>query len=275
MRIVFLTNTYSQTAVSYIRKLADANEEIVGVFLVAQRTKYQKKVLKLFSVIKQYGLSAVLGRLRKTLYLHLRYLMFGKLKRINNRKKKEYLSIEELSLDYSLPLVKVRNINHDKTKDGINSLKPDIIFVCTLNQIVQKEILDIPRHGCINIHAGLLPRYRGPASNFWVLFNGEEKTGITFHYMTEGVDDGDIILQKELRILPDDTEDMLDIRLAKLGSESICEVIKQIGNGTFKRRPQSEQQASYFRQPNSRQRKKLTKIRKNITSNSMRRVCDK
>jgi len=265
MRIVFLTNTYTQTAVSYIRKLADANEEIVGVFLVAQRTKYQKKVLKIFSVIKQYGLSAVLGRLRKTLYLHLRYLIYGKLKRINSRKQKEYLSIEELSLYYSLPLVKVRNINHEKTKDIINNLKPDIIFVCTLNQIVQKEILDIPRHGCINVHAGLLPRYRGPASNFWVLFNGEEKTGITFHYMTEGVDDGDIILQKELRILPDDTEDTLDMRLAKLGSESICEVINQIGNGTFKRRPQSEQQASYFRQPNSEHRKLLTKTRKKVS----------
>jgi len=262
MRIVFLTNTYTQSAVSYIRKLAGVNEEVAGVFLVEQRTKYQKKVLKIFSVIKKYGLSAVLRRLRKALYLHLRYLMFGKLKRINKSKKKEYLSIEELSLDYSLPIVKVRNINHEKIKDSIKNLKPDIIFVCTLNQIVQKEILDIPQHGCINIHAGLLPRYRGPASNFWVLFNGEEKTGITFHYMTEGIDDGDIILQKELRILPDDTEDTLDMRLAKLGSESICEVIKQIGNGTLKRRPQSEQQASYFRQPKSEHRKLLNQTRK-------------
>jgi len=262
MRIVFMTNSYTRTAVPYIKALIETKEEIVGVFLVAQRTKYQKRVLKIFSVIKKYGIGAFLGRLRKTLYLHSRYLMFRKLKRTNNSKKREYLSIEELSLDYSLPLVKVRNINHEKTRDGMNNLKPDIIFVCTLNQIVQKEILDIPRHGCINIHAGLLPRYRGPASNFWVLFNGEEETGITFHYMTEGIDAGDIILQKQLQILPYDTEETLDIRLAELGSEWICEVVKQIENKTLNPHPQPEKKASYFTQPKNRDRKLLAKRRK-------------
>lgn len=262
MRIVFMTNSYTRTAVPYIKALIETKEEIVGVLLVAQRTKYQKNVLKIFSVIKKYGIGAVLGRLRKTLYFHSRYLMFRKLKRTNNSKERAYLSIEELSLDYSLPLMKVRNINHEKTKDGINNLKPDIIFVCTLNQIVQKEILDIPRHGCINIHAGLLPRYRGPASNFWVLFNGEEKTGITFHYMKEGIDDGDIILQKELRILPGDTEDTLDMRLAELGSKWICEAVKQIENKTLSPHPQPEKEASYFTQPKSKDRKVLARRRK-------------
>lgn len=257
-----MTNSYTRTSVPYIKALIETKEEMVGVFLVAQKTKYQKKVLKIFSVIKKYGIGAILRRFRKALYLHFRYLLLRKIKKISKSKNEEYFCIEELSLDYSLPLVKVQNVNDEQTKDAIKELKPDIIFVCTLNQIVPKEILDIPRHGCINIHAGLLPSYRGPASNFWVLFNREEKTGITFHYMTEGIDDGDIILQKQLQILPYDTEETLDVRLAELGSKWICEVVKQIENKTLNPHPQPEKKASYFSQPKSRDRRLFAKRRK-------------
>jgi len=263
MRIIFLTNSYTLTAVPYIQKLIEAKEGLIAIFLLKTTKLRNKGNRKLFSRIRKYGLRHILMRIRQTLNVQLKYIIFSIFRKIKVVKGNSYHCVEELLSDYPLNSFVIEDINCEASVNKLKELKPDVIFVCTLSQIIRNEVLKIPLRGCINIHSGLLPKYRGPASNFWVLFNGEEKTGITFHYITEGIDDGDVILQKELGILPDDTEQTLDIRLAKLGSESICKVVKQIEKGTVERCPQFEQQASYFRQPNSMQRKKLTKIRKN------------
>jgi methionyl-tRNA formyltransferase len=201
-------------------------------------------------------------RIRQTLNLQFRYTMSCVIKRMKGVQSSNYRCVEELLLDHPLNSFVIEDVNCQASVARLRELKPDIVFVCTLSQIIRDEILKVPRYGCINIHSGLLPRYRGPASNFWVLFNGEERTGITFHYMTEGIDDGDIILQKELPILPNDTEETLDARLAELGSQSISEVVKQIENKTLKPHPQSEEDASYFAQPKSRDRRLLARKRK-------------
>lgn len=262
MRIIFLTNSYTHTAVPYIKNLIEANEELVGVFLLKTIKLGNRDIRRLFNRIKKYGLRHIFMRIRQTLNLQFKYTIFSMLRKMKVVKSNNYRCVEELLPGYPLNSFVIEDVNCEASVNILKQLKPDIIFVCTLSQIIRNEVLEIPLYGCINIHTGLLPKYRGPASNFWVLYNGEEKTGITFHYMTEGIDDGDVILQKELRILPDDTEDTLDIRLAKLGSESICEVVKQIEKGTVKRCPQFEQQASYFRQPKSKHRKLLVKMRK-------------
>ncbi len=263
MRIVFLTNTFTRTAVPYIEKLVEGKKEIVGIFLIRQEAKYGRNVSKILRLSRKYGLGILLKRAKSGFYLRFRYLVLGKLKMRENTKGREHLSVEESSLDYSLPLFILDSMNDKEAKETVKRLNPGIIFVSTLNQILEKEVIEIPQYGCINIHAGLLPKYRGPASNFWVLFNKEKKTGVTFHYMTEGVDRGDIILQKALEISPHDTEDTLDIRLAKLGSESIVDVVEQIEKGTVRSIPQSEQESSYFPQPQSKHRKLLAKARKN------------
>ena len=262
MKIIFLTNSYTRTAVPYIKKLIEAKKELVAIVLLKTIKLGNRDIRGFFNRIKKYGLRHIFIRIRQTLNLQFKYIIFSMLRKMKVVTSNNYHCVEELQLNHPLNSFVTEDVNCQASVNILKQLKPDIIFVCTLSQIVRNDVLQIPRYGCINIHAGLLPRYRGPASNFWVLFNGEEKTGVTFHYMTEGIDDGDIILQKELRILPDDTENTLDIRLAQLGSESICEVVKQVENGTVKRRPQSKQQASYFRQPQSEHRKLLVKMRK-------------
>lgn len=261
MRIIFVTNSYVQTAVPYIKKLIVANEELAGVFLLRTIKLGNRGIRGTFDKIRKCGLGHIFTRIRQTLNLQIKYIIFSMLRKMKVVKSSNYHCVEELLLDHPLNSFAIEDLNCQASVDILKELEPDIICVCTLSQIIRNEVLKIPLYGCINIHSGLLPRYRGPASNFWVLFNGEEKTGITFHYMTEGIDDGDIILQKELRILPDDTEDTLDMRLAELGSQWICEVVEQIENKTLNPHPQSEKEASYFTQPKNRDRKLLAKRR--------------
>ncbi len=254
MRIVFLTNSYTCTSVAYIQSLLDEGMDIAAVILLNPAS-----MGRIITKAKKYGIGHIIKRAVEAVKMRILYLLkaAGK-KQLSGAHK----SIEMLIRENSLKFYKVSDINARKTIDIIRRLKPDIIFVCTLSQILKKDIIGIPRLGCVNIHAGLLPKYRGPASNFWVLYNAEEKTGVTFHYLSTGVDNGDILLQKELRILADDTEESLDIRLSELGAGFIAKLAKDIDQARVQRIPQNEQEATYFSQPSLRQRKELESKRK-------------
>ena len=252
MKILFLTNSFTGTSVAYIKSLLKENMEIVGVFLLNQIS-----IGRIMAKAKKYGIKHIFKRAAEALRMLLKNLIPGKYP-VRGKSK----SIEALIKEKDIVSYKVKDINSKKTQKLIKELKPDLIFVCTLSQILKKEIIEIPRLGCINIHAGLLPKYRGPASNFWVLYNGEEKTGVSFHYLGTGVDNGDILLQKELNILPNDNEETLDIRLSELGAEYIAELIHDIEKERVHRIPQNEQEAAYFSQPNAKQRKELKLKRK-------------
>ncbi|MFH1093239.1 MAG: formyltransferase family protein [Candidatus Omnitrophota bacterium] len=252
MRIVFLTNSYTYTSAAYIKSLLDKNMEIAGVILLNQLS-----ISRVISKAKKYGLGHVIKRAVEAVKMLLTDITRGK-EQVSGKPK----SIEALIKENSLVCYKVNDINAERTQNLIKLLNPDIIFVCTLSQILKKDIIEIPKLGCINIHAGLLPKYRGPASNFWVLYNSEEKTGITFYYLNTSIDNGDIILQRELNILPGDTEETLDIRLSELGAKSIAGFISDIAQGKAQRIPQDELEATYFSQPSFKQRKELLKKRK-------------
>ena len=254
MRIVFLTNSYTCTAVAYIKSLLDEGMEVAGVVLLNQTN-----MGRITAKAKKYGIGHIIKRAVEVIKMRiLSFLAAGGKKQLRRAQK----SIEVLIRENSLKSYKVRNINAKQTIDIIKALNPDIIFVCTLSQILKKDIIEIPRLGCVNIHAGLLPKYRGPASNFWVLYNAEEKTGVSFHSLSAGIDSGDILMQKELDIMPDDTEETLDIRLSDLGAEGIAGLISDIEQAKAQRIPQNEQEATYFSQPSLRQRKELRKKRK-------------
>ena len=122
--------------------------------------------------------------------------------------------------------------------DTIKSLEPDVISVVAYGKILPKEILKIPKLGCINVHASLLPKYRGAAPIQWAVINGDKTTGVTTMYMDEGMDTGDMILTKEVQIGENETTGELWDRLAKIGGELLVETLKQIENGTAPRIPQ-------------------------------------
>lgn len=136
--------------------------------------------------------------------------------------------------------IKIRN-----EYDAILNTEADIIITCAYGQIIPKAILDYPGLGCINVHASLLPKYRGGAPIHKCLLNGDEKTGITIMYMDEAMDSGDIITQSEYTILESDNVGTLHEKLSQLGADLLIEVLPSIVNGTNERIKQNEEEVTY------------------------------
>ncbi len=123
-------------------------------------------------------------------------------------------------------------------KEGVEDLKalaPDLMVTCAFGQILSQEILDIPKIGTFNIHASLLPKYRGSSPIQWAIINGETKTGVTIMMTDAGVDTGDVILQDTIAIDDEDNAESLFEKLSELGSKSIIKALKQIETGSFTR----------------------------------------
>jgi len=129
--------------------------------------------------------------------------------------------------------------------DNIKNFLPDLIVVCAYGKIFPKELLEIPKFGCWNIHASLLPKYRGASPINWAILEGEKETGITIMLMDEGLDTGPILLQKKIPILEEDTAITLSQKLAQLGKEAIIEAIELHKKGVLKPLPQPEEGISY------------------------------
>ena len=134
--------------------------------------------------------------------------------------------------------IKVRN--NDEFINEIKNLNPDLICVVAYGKILPKEILDIPKYGCINVHASLLPKYRGAAPIQWAILNGDKKTGVTTMYMSEGMDTGDMILKEEVEIDENETTGMLWERLSKIGGKLLVKTLEKIEDGTVTREKQPQ-----------------------------------
>lgn len=148
---------------------------------------------------------------------------------------------EELGIEVYQP----KSIKSDESFDRIAALKPDLIVVTAYGQIIPKRILDIPRYGCINVHASLLPKYRGAAPIHFALINGERTTGITTMYMSEGLDTGDMILKDEIRIADEDTLQTLHDKLAYLSKKTLTDTLQKIECEEAVRIPQNDTESSY------------------------------
>ena len=125
--------------------------------------------------------------------------------------------------------------------EKIKSLNPDVICVVAYGKILPKEILEIPKYGCINVHGSLLPKYRGAAPIQWAVLNGDKETGVTTMYMDIGMDTGDMILKEKVEVGEDETTGELWDRLSKIGAKLLVETLKQIEEGTAPREKQGEE----------------------------------
>ena len=149
--------------------------------------------------------------------------------------------VKEYALEKKLKIyqpLKVRN--NIEFLDEIKNLKPDVICVVAYGKILPKELLDIPRLGCINVHGSLLPQYRGAAPIQWAVLNGDKETGITTMYMDVGMDTGDMILKEKVEIGENETTGELWDRLSKIGANLLVKTLKQIEEGTAPREKQGE-----------------------------------
>lgn len=149
--------------------------------------------------------------------------------------------VKQFAIENNIPIyqpIKIRN-NEEFIKK-IKELNPDIICVVAYGKILPKEILDIPKYGCINVHGSLLPKYRGAAPIQWAIINGEKTTGITTMYMDIGMDTGDMILKEEVEIGEDETTGELWERLSKIGGTLLVKTINLIEQGRAPREKQGE-----------------------------------
>jgi len=147
--------------------------------------------------------------------------------------------IKKIALQYELPLCQPEKIKDENFIKKLKSLNPEFGIVVAYGKILPKEILEIPKHGCINLHASLLPKYRGAAPIQWALINGEKITGVTTMIIDEGLDTGPILLQKEVSINDEDNAETLSEKLSVVGAELVIETIDKMRKRTITPKPQT------------------------------------
>ena len=150
-----------------------------------------------------------------------------------------------MALAHGTPVFQPRTLRDGSEDENIRALAPELIVVVAYGCILPKPVLEAPKYGCINLHVSLLPKYRGAAPVQWSVINGDKETGVSIMYMAKELDAGDVILQKETPIGPDEDAQALTARLADLGAEALSEAVAAIGNGTAARTPQDESRQTY------------------------------
>ncbi|HJA94241.1 MAG TPA: methionyl-tRNA formyltransferase [Candidatus Eisenbergiella merdipullorum] len=153
--------------------------------------------------------------------------------------------VKEFALEKGIEVFQPVRIRKPEAVEKLKEYDAQIFVVAAFGQILSQEILDMPPYGCINVHASLLPAYRGAAPIQWCIINGEEKTGVTIMQMDAGIDTGDMLLKKEVPILPFDTAESLSRKLEKAGGEAVVEALALLEKGELKRVPQDEEGSSY------------------------------
>ena len=152
---------------------------------------------------------------------------------------------EEYGIPVYQPLSLRKGEDAEESLRILHDIAPDLIVVTAYGQILPKEVLELPRYGCINIHASLLPRYRGAAPINWVILNGETETGVTSMQMSEGLDTGDMLIRRSTKIGENETYEELYSRLSELGGKVLMDTVKSIGDGTLSPEKQDDSESCY------------------------------
>jgi methionyl-tRNA formyltransferase len=159
-------------------------------------------------------------------------------------------SAVDVARRHKIPVYPIAKINAKDTVSFLEqTVRPELIVSIAASQIFRSAVLQVPVHGCINLHSAPLPRYQGMMPNFWAMVGGEKETAVTVHYMVEKLDAGDIIIQRSVPIHPTDSLHDLMIRSKQFGVQAVLDAISQIEQGTTKTRPIDITQSTYFSFP--------------------------
>ena len=154
-------------------------------------------------------------------------------------------AVKALALEHSLPVYTPDSLKGEDFATLLNEINPDLIAVVAYGKILPKSVLDFPKHGCINVHVSLLPKYRGAAPMQRAIINGEKETGVTIMYMAEGVDTGDRIATEAFPIGSEDDFEAIHDRSAETGAKLLVKTIQDISDGTATRTPQDDSLATH------------------------------
>lgn len=153
--------------------------------------------------------------------------------------------VKECAIEHGIPVFQPVKMRGGTALADLQALQPELVVVAAYGRILPKEMLDVPPLGCINVHASLLPKYRGAAPINWAILNGEPVTGVTIMYMAAELDAGDIIRIAETPVDPDEDAQTLTARLALLGAEALTHAVAGLENGTAVRTPQDHTKQTY------------------------------
>ena len=162
-----------------------------------------------------------------------------------NRNKVTYSPVKECALAHGIPVYQPLTAKDAETQALVESLHPELTVVVAYGQILPQKLLDVPKFGSVNVHASLLPKYRGAAPIQWAVLDGEAETGVSLMYMTRRLDAGDVIATVRTAIGAEETAPELWDRLAKLGGELLVATIPHLQDGTASRTPQDESVFTY------------------------------
>ncbi len=160
-------------------------------------------------------------------------------------KSMQFPPVKEAALSHGIPVYQPRRVREPECIEELRQYQAEIIVVVAFGQILPKEILEMPKYGCVNVHASLLPKYRGAAPIQWALIHGERVTGVTTMRMDEGLDTGDMILKEEVELAPDETGGSLFDRLAQTGAALCVRTLEAIKDGTAVYTPQEHEAATH------------------------------
>lgn len=153
--------------------------------------------------------------------------------------------VKLVAQEHKLPIMQPEKVGEPPVVSALQAARPEAIVVVAYGQLLPKAILTLPPHGCMNLHASLLPKYRGAAPISWAIIHGETVTGVTIMQMEARMDTGSILMQQSEPIRPRDTAGTLGERLAVLGAELLCQALEQVARGTARSIPQDERLATY------------------------------
>jgi methionyl-tRNA formyltransferase len=207
-----------------------------------------KQRLKMFGITPfvKYGTYFAIGRALGLSPSWLQRLLTGR-----------FHSVTSLCHAYDVPVRIEKNVNKDELIQHARSLDIDLILSISCGQILTSDLLSLPSKGAINIHGSLLPEYRGRATAFWVLYHDESFSGVTAHYMTDDLDGGDIIKQKQFPIADSDTMHDVYNKIVDTGSELALDVVELVRNGAAEPEPNPSDHGEYFSLPDAKARREF------------------
>jgi len=244
MRIIILTqedNLYLPTSLAYVCR--ELKRDITCIVSLPVMSTHGGPFRGFMRHISFFGLST-------TAIFALRVLKtkLGSLRRSCDGEGSFY-AIAQVARAFQIPFRRVARLNTAAFHKILDEFQPDLLVSLSCPQIINKKIRDRLPKGCINVHSSCLPKYRGLMPAFWVLRNGEARTAVTVHDVEAKLDDGDILIQREVEIAPEETWDSLVRKTKGIGAEALVEAVRRIESGTVTRRPNVQDQATYFSFP--------------------------
>jgi folate-dependent phosphoribosylglycinamide formyltransferase PurN len=254
MRIVILTYESLFSNMMTERLLKEFPGQVAGI-VRSDCLVYGKSLpAGMFYVLKRTGPRFVGRKFLELMQSRATAIIF----KLMRREPKTH-SLREMRTLYNVPVVGSTNVNSPKTLAQIKTLQPDLILSIYLNQLIKRDIINLPSKGTLNIHPAMLPRNRGLWPYFWVIANGEKETGVTIHWVDEKFDTGDLLLQEKITLEPTDTLTSLQYKSALVGEDMLVKAINMVAGGNPPHILQDHSQASYHSYPKPADQRRFRK----------------